>query len=185
MEDNDVRQIWTTPEKFLRDENYFNALWFSCKKQTHIISRAWIWALSAYLRDLETFNIHIYDSKTGNPVTEFPDLDAIFPDRHCDGRWFRLFLQAAPGSSGLRPRRISKNTRKLSILDLYARSTISKFSLFAHGYAPPQGHNGKESGLSSSTPPVFPDLRYIPKYDVFLKENDVGKEMTHGKDTNY
>lgn len=176
MDDNVVRQIWTIPEKFLKDETYFNALWLACKKQTHIKSRAWIWVLSAYLRDLETFNILIYDSRTGNPVTEFPDLDAIFPDRHCDGRWFRLFLQAAPNSSVLRPRRISKNTRKLSILDLYARSTNGEFALFSQNYAMAHGHRVNEIEKTSSLRPVFPDLVYVPKYDRFLKDEELKKE---------
>ncbi len=165
--------LWTAEDTILTDFTYTTHLWRTCKQLTHISSRQWVWALSAFFRDLDVLHIDILDSMTRQRF-EYPDLDMIFLDANCDGRWFRFYLKA--DSSGLYPFQRPKNISKLRILDLYARATVSKFDLFARAYSAkndqfllPQENNG-------SSPSEFPDLRYLPRFDVFLTAEEAAKE---------
>ena len=164
MADNLFTIVWTAPRVVLRDPLYYTRLWQACKQQTHIKSRTWIWALSAFLRDVDIYHLQIWDSETGRPF-KYPDLNLVFPDEACDGRWFRFFL--ASDSFGLQPRGKCSDILKLTILDLFARCTNAQFAAFAHQFSNSQAQDVRSREETSLNPSVFPGLYYEPQYDVF------------------
>lgn len=176
-----MRKIWTSPMEILRNKEYRLEIWRAIKRLDSIDSRDWAWALSAFVRDAQDIlHIEIWDFDSLTQLQDYDlDLDIIFPDTCEDGRGFRSYLEA--DKSGDRPRRDCKDLAKLKILDAYARSTISQFNIFSQAF---WETNGVEIPDTENCPPSssnLQDIRYIPKFDRFVRVEQMPKERINAK----
>ena len=111
MSTTDQRTIFLASEAELHTPSYYNRLWLAAKNQP-LSRRAWLDEIADCFRDFEGTVYH-----QSGQIFEFPEVDSLFPD--CEMRWLSYYLE--PSSAADVPRRISRHTERLRILDLYFR----------------------------------------------------------------
>ena len=117
--------IFTATKEQLTCKQCYLRLWLIAVSLTHLTSGKWIIAIEEFFRDLDVLGIEI--RHPNGQLYHVPYIFELFPDENEAGRrWMSLFLQA--DNSGMRPRRMCRDLRRLEAIAFYLEASVSSFS---------------------------------------------------------